>query len=815
MRKMKTIITGFIIVLMLATVSFGFVSRPLSGRLLNSVIAYPGDDLQDAYDFLTSSDRDAEEAMGTIGVLNQRTLILTSGSYTSTSLILDTNYANIQGLGHVTITDTSGAVINCGSVIARISGIRIDADSIANALTNDATITTHSVTVTDGTDIQVLVDGLSGAFTLDQTNSLFSWGTNFFEMGEISDPGAGAANIGRFYVRDAGGSVSIPYFQDAAGTETSMIGGAGATSLDAAYNTGSTIDVDADPIVATVSNTDNNRVLDLVQNDITNNPAAFKVTNAGTGICIDVDGPVDGGGTNWEGSNGSSIILGTGAGTFTGLTTTSLPSLFGDGTNTVAVNSSVWDIATTGAASGFTTFGLSGDLTSSAGDIILADTKVLKGSVTITDTIGMSAYDVDGGAYVQVIKLTNANTITTEIGTNVETIAIDSTTWDVSAAGVFSGLTGLTLASGVVNLNVSSNFAVNIATGTSTGTISAGTGAGIQTIDLGTGGAAKTVTLGSQNSTSTTDIDSGSGGVNINASNNQPTNLNTGNSTGTTAIGNALSDVTIAGHIQGATALIFDGASDDDNEVTIAVTDPTADITWTFPDGGADTLAFMGSTLATNYPEVANSVTGGTNQLVFEGSDADTEETIITATDPTADIIWTLADGGAQTVAFMPSTLATNFVDIVNSVWGGTNQLIFEGTDADTEETVITVADATADNTFTFGDDSGSVTYTPTGKTTKDASDAALPLTHAIIEGTSSGASAWSLANGENGQILTVQIVTDGGEATITPATSTGWATAVLTDDIDGISMMYIDDTVGWIVLGTFSDGTNIVALTQ
>lgn len=82
--------------------------------------------------------------------------------------------------------------------------------------------------------------------------------------------------------------------------------------------------------------------------------------------------------------------------------------------------------------------------------------------------------------------------------------------------------------------------------------------------------------------------------------------------------------------------------SADGSEHIISFTDATADITWTFPDGGTDILAIMGSTLATNYPEVANSVTGGTNQLIFEGSDADTEETVITATDPTADNTFTL-----------------------------------------------------------------------------------------------------------------------------------------------------------------------------
>ena len=293
--KRTKLMVAIMAIMILATSVFGFVSIPIN-RFKNAVHAYPpgtgtGLTLQDAYDYLTSSDRDAQ--MGTIGVLNRRTLILSPGVYTSTALVLDTSYVDIEGIGSVIITDTSGAVIDCGSIITRISNVTLDASSIANGLTNDATAVCQSVTVTDGTNIEILVDGLSGGFTLDQTNGNLAFGATLLEMIEISDPGANpAANTGWIYVKDAAGT-STPYFEDSTGTVTSMIGGAGATSLDAAYNTGSTIDVDGDAITATVSNTDNNRVLDLVQNDTTNNNGALLITNAGTGISVDVDGVAD------------------------------------------------------------------------------------------------------------------------------------------------------------------------------------------------------------------------------------------------------------------------------------------------------------------------------------------------------------------------------------------------------------------------------------------------------------------------------------------------------------------------------------------
>lgn len=140
----------------------------------------------------------------------------------------------------------------------------------------------------------------------------------------------------------------------------------------------------------------------------------------------------------------------------------------------------------------------------------------------------------------------------TAIGNNAGTVAIDSTSWDISSAGVASGLTGITSAGGAISLNNNSNFAVDIATGSSTGTVTLG-GTGTQTIAVGNGAGNKTVNLGSLNDGSTTTLLSGSGGLNLNASNNQPTNINTGSS-GTVSIGTGTGNVAI-GNSTGTTAV--------------------------------------------------------------------------------------------------------------------------------------------------------------------------------------------------------------------------------------------------------------------
>lgn len=108
----------------------------------------------------------------------------------------------------------------------------------------------------------------------------------------------------------------------------------------------------------------------------------------------------------------------------------------------------------------------------------------------------------------------------------------------ITADGLITGTAGTTVTGGVVNLNASSNNAVNIGTGTTTSTVTIG-GAGAQTIAVGDGAAAKTVSLGSSNTTSTTTILSGSGGLNLNEDNNQPVDIGTGTSTGTVTIGGA------------------------------------------------------------------------------------------------------------------------------------------------------------------------------------------------------------------------------------------------------------------------------------
>ena len=133
-------------------------------------------------------------------------------------------------------------------------------------------------------------------------------------------------------------------------------------------------------------------------------------------------------------------------------------------------------------------------------------------------------------------------------------------TFDAKTANAFpygatliTGTAGATISGAAISLNASSNYVVNIGTGTTTSAVTLG-GTGTQSIALGNGAGIKTVALGSSTTTSTTTLLSGSNGLNLNVSNNQPTNINTGSSTGLVTIGGGSGTVAVSTTNWGVTA---------------------------------------------------------------------------------------------------------------------------------------------------------------------------------------------------------------------------------------------------------------------
>lgn len=189
--------------------------------------------------------------------------------------------------------------------------------------------------------------------------------------------------------------------------------------------------------------------------------------------------------------------------------------------------------------------------------------------------------------------------------------------------------------------------------------------------------------------------------------------------------------------------LNFEGATADASEITITPADATADVALVLPDAAAATYSLMYSTLATNAPDIANSVTGTSGGLFFEGATADTSEIKVVAADATADVIYTLPDAAAATYSLMSSTLSTNAADIANSVYGVSNGLMFEGATANASEAKITTADVTADVVLTIADAAAATYSIMTSSLATNAVDIANSVTGAsnglVFEGTADG----------------------------------------------------------------------------
>lgn len=81
------------------------------------------------------------------------------------------------------------------------------------------------------------------------------------------------------------------------------------------------------------------------------------------------------------------------------------------------------------------------------------------------------------------------------------------------------------------------------------------------------------------------------------------------------------------------------------------------------------------------------------------------------------------------------------------------------------------------------------------------AAAGAVDLITGITRIDSAGAIALTLADGTNGQCKQIVMGTDGGDATLTPTTKTGFSTIVFNDAGDGVSLVFIT-TKGWICTG-------------
>jgi len=155
-------------------------------------------------------------------------------------------------------------------------------------------------------------------------------------------------------------------------------------------------------------------------------------------------------------------------------------------------------------------------------------------------------------------------------------------------------------------------------------------------------------------------------------------------------------------------ALVFEGSTANGNETVLTVADPTADVTITLPDASGTVLLERSDNDGT-----ADTIWGGTNSVVFEGTTADAFEAFLVGpADPTADVTITLPNAtGTLLIARSDNDGTTN------TIWGGTNAVVFEGSTADAFEAFLAgPANPTADVTITLPN----ATTTLVGQNTTD-----------------------------------------------------------------------------------------------
>ena len=155
-------------------------------------------------------------------------------------------------------------------------------------------------------------------------------------------------------------------------------------------------------------------------------------------------------------------------------------------------------------------------------------------------------------------------------------------------------------------------------------------------------------------------------------------------------------------------SITFEGATANDFETTLAVTDPTADRTITLPN-------VSGTVITTGNISDITSVGVLTSSVVFEGTTDNEFELTLAAGDPTADRTVSFPDAAGTIVIDSATQTLTNKTltsPQISNLIITDGSIVLEGSTPNDFETVITVTDPTADRTLTIPDLSGTIVTT-------------------------------------------------------------------------------------------------------
>ena len=166
--------------------------------------------------------------------------------------------------------------------------------------------------------------------------------------------------------------------------------------------------------------------------------------------------------------------------------------------------------------------------------------------------------------------------------------------------------------------------------------------------------------------------------------------------------------------LAGASPLVFEGASDDAYETTLALVDPTADRTLSLPNA-TDTL--IGKATTDTLTNKSFDLGGSGNSLT--GTISEFNSALQSASFATLDNSETLTNKTFTSPTINGGTFSGSFtgtMDITGTVLSGASPLVFEGATADAHETTWAFTDPTADRVITVPN----ATDTLIGKATTD-----------------------------------------------------------------------------------------------
>ena len=166
-----------------------------------------------------------------------------------------------------------------------------------------------------------------------------------------------------------------------------------------------------------------------------------------------------------------------------------------------------------------------------------------------------------------------------------------------------------------------------------------------------------------------------------------------------------LSDITTLGVL--TQPIVFEGSTANDFETTLQSLDPTADRTVSLPDA-------TGTVITTGNLSDITSL-GVINSIVFEGSTADEFELTLAGGDPTADRTVSFPDAAGTVVIDSATQTLTNKTltsPNVSNLVITDGSIVLEGSTPNDFETTLTVTDPTADRTISFPDVTGTVVTT-------------------------------------------------------------------------------------------------------